>query len=159
MSVFLVKLLSTIKVTSHKGMHDPSISPAFLSSPESGLSRENSSSRMLCVMDSASSFISSNRAPASRPSSGPGANGQLQGNQESQKEYGQSSYSSQVCHQAEGRQIGKVSLEGCSQILKESGRTENWGKTDYLGKVTGSGSICRYPGTKTGFSMGKKEVS
>lgn len=42
------------------------------------------------VMDSASSFIPSNRAPASRPSSGPGANGQQQGNQESQKEHGQS---------------------------------------------------------------------
>lgn len=42
-----------------------------------------------------------------------------------------------------GRNIGDVSLEGCSQILKETGRIENLVRIDNLVTVTESSPIYR----------------
>ena len=87
MSVVLVKLLSTVKVTSHmracmtQAFHQPRLVVQRVACQERIPAHACSA-----MTDSASSFMSSNRAPASRPSLGPGANGQLQVNQESQKE-------------------------------------------------------------------------
>lgn len=94
--MLLVVLFSAAKVTPHiracvtQVFHRPYLVIQTVACPERIRAHAWST-----AMVSPSSFISSHRASASRPSSGPGENGQLQGNRESQEGCGQSGYRSQ----------------------------------------------------------------
>lgn len=68
---------------SYKGVYDPHILPRFLNSPGSGLSRENSSSCMVCCDGDSFKIYASQQASVCRASSDSGENSQLQGNSES----------------------------------------------------------------------------